>query len=335
MSETIQIKIPPHHNAITKSGSSHFSRVPDAVAEFIDNAIQACNDNLVSRTIIVYFFLGAGGVGYMCISDDGDGMNVPGVECLSTYGLDQKTRNLVNTGAVSISKFGVGAKQAGFYLGERIHIITKQAGVPTVLETILDEKEFDARYANNEDVYCGVIKRRRVNDTTEIDNNMPADQKAVRALYQTLVQHERDNDQFTSIVIKLNAVTVAQMLDNQYYLDLKDDIAEIYHFHLHPEHHPTEIHKLPKFQAQGGFGGYNFASARQSTQSSPKLTSLPDLNIIIKVNVLAPDVLAVDINLRTLSTDKFSRCVNNAKSVFCFALEIPDPNPSEDSGYVS
>ncbi len=64
---------------------------------------------------------------------------------------DAKDYSTSTQSSSNISKFGVGSKQAGFYLGERIHVVTKSLELQGAsLELSLDEKEMGERA--NEDV---------------------------------------------------------------------------------------------------------------------------------------------------------------------------------------
>lgn len=61
----------------------------------------------------------------------------------AVYSLDQATRKEIwkdkknaNKGGF-ISKYGVGAKEAGFFLGDRIRVVTKQEDSNQVLEMTL------------------------------------------------------------------------------------------------------------------------------------------------------------------------------------------------------
>ena len=72
----------------------------------------------------------------MVIFDNGCGMDGDGLRDFATYSLDQETRG--NRASASnksfISKFGVGAKQAGFFLGDSIQVFTKQLNSDKYLE---------------------------------------------------------------------------------------------------------------------------------------------------------------------------------------------------------
>jgi hypothetical protein len=71
---------------------------------------------------------------YVAVLDNGCGMDTEGLQKFSTYSLDQKSRNQVATSHDKsfISKFGVGAKQAGFFLGDSIRVMSKTSDFDSV-----------------------------------------------------------------------------------------------------------------------------------------------------------------------------------------------------------
>jgi hypothetical protein len=174
MSESViheDITYVPHHRVVTASGSSHFSskltlfHIPyliqsiagfaDALAEFIDNSIQATKSHPEKRQVDIHLFLHTYGPerSYVVISDNGTGMNTRQIKEFATYSLDQESRgNDPSTNSCDISKFGVGAKQGGFYLGDRLHIFTKNREEESVLEFCLDENKFQEKFQGGEQV---------------------------------------------------------------------------------------------------------------------------------------------------------------------------------------
>jgi hypothetical protein len=248
---SVDITYVPHHNTLTASGRSHFSRIADGLAEFIDNSIQACSSEVspLQKIDIRFFFVGDSG--YAVVSDSGKGMNLDNLKAFATYSLDQETRGFRAQGGehTFISKFGVGAKQAGFFLGDRIRVITQAAesstgGSSDVMELILDRAEFEARFQAGEEVFKGSIKIRNKSDVS----TTPEDELAVIPLMQMLREHEAANSSFTIVVMRLHADMVARLRNKEHYKTVADELAEIYHFHLHPEHTPNEIVQLPKFK---------------------------------------------------------------------------------------
>jgi Histidine kinase-, DNA gyrase B-, and HSP90-like ATPase len=264
--QTVDVSCVPHHNTITASGKSHFSRVSDALAEFIDNSIQACRQNKVLRDIGIVFFLRANLPSFVCIADNGSGMNQKELEEFATYSLDRKTRGLIDERDPSgISKFGVGAKQAGFYLGDRMRVITKSSTTENVMELVLDEHEFKERYeSNKEDAFKAQIKIRPAGDKAAAAGLVPEEEKNIASMQEFIKKHEERNvdpqcSQFTVIIIRLREEIATQLMHRDRevfvrarYNNIPAEIAEIYHFHMHPEHQPSEIVKLPKFKESAG-----------------------------------------------------------------------------------
>lgn len=71
---------------------------------------------------------------YIAVLDNGCGMDKEGLQKFSTYSLDQKSRNQAATmhDKSFISKFGVGVKQAGFFLGDSIRVMSKTSNFDLV-----------------------------------------------------------------------------------------------------------------------------------------------------------------------------------------------------------
>ncbi len=77
----------------------------------------------------------------MAICDNGKGMNETELRRFAVYS-DAKDYSNSTRSSSNISMFGVGSKQAGFYLGDRIHVVTKSLELQgAILELSLDETE--------------------------------------------------------------------------------------------------------------------------------------------------------------------------------------------------
>ena len=150
----------------------------------MDNSIQATVDNApgAGRRVKVHVALGkTAGESYVIVYDNGRGMDVDGIKAFATYFLGQTDRGLApgqedsgrrGSGPVSttgrISKFGVGAIQAGFYIGSSITVVSRArpklvdssasqlaaagsaATLPQpVLEFVMDEAKYKERSGEN------------------------------------------------------------------------------------------------------------------------------------------------------------------------------------------
>ncbi|CAN0201585.1 unnamed protein product, partial [Ectocarpus fasciculatus] len=66
-----------------------------------------------------------------------------------------------------ISKFGVGALQAGFYIGSCLTVVTKTARLPDVCEFVMNEAEFERRAETNAAMFRDKIKQRNPGKSRE------------------------------------------------------------------------------------------------------------------------------------------------------------------------
>ena len=208
-----EISFIPHPGALTNSGRSHFSRPADGLAEFIDNSIQACRDQEKERRIKIGLYLDdSTDTGYLTICDNGSGMNEDDLTKFATYSYDRKSRGLNECHETSISKFGVGAKQAGFYLGERLRVVTKCKNDDKVRELILDQKTLHELWSKPEDgkAFTGNVNHRPV--TKPDETIIPEDERVVKQLQENMLDHEQEHERFTVVVIKLHRNIVKQEL---------------------------------------------------------------------------------------------------------------------------
>ena len=93
---SVEVDITPHPNLLRTAGKSHFSRIADACAEFIDNSIQATSKQDYERHITVQLQLFErtknGNEGYLIVYDNGQGMNTKGLTEFGTYAYDKESR---------------------------------------------------------------------------------------------------------------------------------------------------------------------------------------------------------------------------------------------------
>jgi hypothetical protein len=281
-SQKIDISFVPNYKTLISAGHSHFSRVADALAEFIDNSIQASqgiSEHADTREIKLGLDLNRYGDGddaksFISILDNGEGMDRETLSNFAVYSLDKESRGLTpsNENASNISKFGVGAKQAGFYLGTRIHVLTSAQGSSEVLELILDKNVIEEKFHNNEDVYRGHITAHDLQSMagsksrpslspssfkTEGKYN-PRLQQVVNDLFAKKLQpaisscslsspplsgnqNAAFGNSFTLITIQLRKETRLKLQRDDSFKNLPTQLADIYHFHLHPNNLPDPV----------------------------------------------------------------------------------------------
>eukprot|EP00968_Pinguiococcus_pyrenoidosus_P011942 scaffold1006_cov270-Pinguiococcus_pyrenoidosus.AAC.8 len=135
--EESKIDATPHANTMTEAGDAVFGEISHAVAELVDNSIEAMQigqPGLFHRGIgqVEIILSLAGDQKYLAVVDNGCGMNREVLEEFGRYAYNKKARgwaaqDVDGRHGSDISRYGVGAKSAGFYLGERILVMTSQA----------------------------------------------------------------------------------------------------------------------------------------------------------------------------------------------------------------
>jgi len=131
-----------------------FLGVSDAIAEFIDNSIQSTAQEEIRQITVSVALQSISLGGHVVISDNGVGMGIDELTQFATFSLDQDARgNKPNASDQSmISKYGVGAKQGGFFLGSKLHIVTTKSKERGILEMEMDEEVFNERYQAKQEV---------------------------------------------------------------------------------------------------------------------------------------------------------------------------------------
>ena len=210
------------------------------------------------------------GKGHAVIYDNGDGMDENSVINFATNSLNNEKRKIVaekknqtltnqteerHVDDNFLSKFGVGAKQAGFFLGDRIRLITKKRNSidpvdQSVKEFVMDKNEMDRKFnlrGETGEAYTGYINCRGVG---EFDKILPLeDELEFPNLLEEIRQHELGySGHFTIIVIQLNEATILKLLDVDRLGDLRADLCEIYNFYIHPNLQFNSLRKNKKIK---------------------------------------------------------------------------------------
>uniref|UniRef100_A0A8C5HI47 SMC hinge domain-containing protein n=1 Tax=Gouania willdenowi TaxID=441366 RepID=A0A8C5HI47_GOUWI len=184
----------PHFHTLTESGTYeyHASKgqepLPYVLAELIDNALAATVKNTSERRIEIQMILDESlGKPAIIVLDNGCGMTSKQLKNWAVYKLSKflrgdksfqsQTESYVRPDPVTrslnsdLSYFGVGGKQAIFFIGDSARMITKTESSPDVHELVISEEDFMSKESKNEDVFSGTIKNRRPGDSTHITKN--------------------------------------------------------------------------------------------------------------------------------------------------------------------
>ncbi|KAI4890516.1 hypothetical protein NFI96_011443 [Prochilodus magdalenae] len=241
----------PHYHTIVQSGQYEYyasegqKALPYAFAELIDNALSATSHNPEVRSIdIRLMFDESQGGPAIVVMDNGRGMtskelNNWAVYRLSKFNRDNGTFQSDHSGYVrpspvprslnsDISYFGVGGKQAVFYIGQSVRIVSKPIGSPDVHEFVMSKEDFEQKEKNKEEIYSGIIRNRKPGDCSHVR----VDEER---FLQSLILEEQDKESFTAIVITRVQPEHVTYLKQDFALWTRE-LAHIYHYYVHGIH---------------------------------------------------------------------------------------------------
>ncbi|XP_056377631.1 structural maintenance of chromosomes flexible hinge domain-containing protein 1 [Hyla sarda] len=298
-----RINFLPHYDTLVKSGMYEYyasegqNPLPFALAELIDNSLSATAQNSGIRNIqIKLLFDESQGKPAIAVIDNGKGMNSVQLRNWAVYRLSKFRRGSEgysdNTSYVrpppvarslnsDISYFGVGGKQAVFFIGHSTHIITKTSDSQDVHEFLISKEDFEKKERNKESIYSGSIRNRKPTDfshVTEDDRNL-----------RNLILEEKDKESFTAIIVTGVQPGHIQYLKNCLHL-WATQLAHIYHYYIH------------------GPKGHVFGK--------PKTT--PFSSIDIEVYIFEKGKTPKIINLREINDDMQTLYINSAADSFEF-----------------
>uniref|UniRef100_A0A8D0A6M4 Structural maintenance of chromosomes flexible hinge domain containing 1 n=1 Tax=Sander lucioperca TaxID=283035 RepID=A0A8D0A6M4_SANLU len=295
------ITFKPHYNTLIRSGMYEYyasagqKSLPYALAELIDNSISATAKNTGVRMIeIRMMFDETLGKPAVIVLDNGCGMTSKQLNNWAVYRLSKFSRE--NKGYVrpdsvprslnsDISYFGVGGKQAAFYIGDSTRMITKPVGSPDVHELVLSKEDFERKEKNKEDIYSGTIKNRKVGDSSHVN-------KDDEHFLHSLIAEESGKESFTAVIIMGVLPEHIKFLKDDFAVWTRQ-LAHTYHYYIH------------------GADGKNMSSS--STYSD----HLPNIDIQITLREKPPRCPRA-MNLREVENDMQTLYINAAADTFEF-----------------
>ncbi|XP_055086214.1 structural maintenance of chromosomes flexible hinge domain-containing protein 1 isoform X2 [Periophthalmus magnuspinnatus] len=185
-----------------------------------------------------------------------------------------------------ISYFGVGGKQAAFYIGKTIRVITKSSSSPDVHELVLSKALFEKKEKNKEDPFSSSIYNRKPGESSHISK--PED-----CFLHDLIAEECGHQSFTAVVITDVLKEHITFLKEDFELWTRQ-LAHIYHYYLHG----------PNGNIQGAV----------SKSSIPDF-ELSQIDILITLQTKKSPCV---VNLRDIGTDLQSLYIKTAVSTFEF-----------------
>ncbi|KAJ8385840.1 hypothetical protein AAFF_G00181960 [Aldrovandia affinis] len=301
----------PHYDTLVKSGMYEYyasegqKSLPYAFAELIDNALSATSNNVGVRTIdIRLMFDETQGRPAVVVLDNGSGMTSKQLNNWAVYRLSKFTRESSefesdHTGYVrpapvprslnsDISYFGVGGKQAVFYIGHTTRMITKPAGLMDVHELLLSKDEFEKKEKNKEDIYKGFILNRKPGDSSHITNE---DERFLHSLISEEVRH----DHFTAVVVTGVQPEHIAFLRADFHLWTRE-LAHVYHYYVH------------------GIHGNDMRSSKRNVDHMT--------NIDIQISLLEKLKIPRTVNLREIDKDMQTLYINSSVDAFEFKAQV-------------
>ncbi|XP_053324084.1 structural maintenance of chromosomes flexible hinge domain-containing protein 1 [Spea bombifrons] len=300
-----KIEFLPHYDTLVKSGMYEYyasegqNPLPFALAELIDNSLSATANNRGVRNIqIRLIFDETQGKPAVAVIDNGKGMNSTQLKNWAVYRLSKFTREtdllsdevsyvrpppMLRSLNSDISYFGVGGKQAVFFVGQSARIITKTLDSQDVHEFVLSKDDFEQKEKNKEFIYSGFIRNRKPADSTHVTDD--------ERFLHNLILEEKGKDNFTAVIITGVQPEHIQYLKNFYHLWTRQ-LTHIYHYYIH------------------GPQGNVLNVAKGNTR--------PGSNIDIEIYMFEKGKLPRIINLREIKDDMQTLYINSASESFEF-----------------
>ncbi|XP_073187567.1 structural maintenance of chromosomes flexible hinge domain-containing protein 1 isoform X6 [Lepidochelys kempii] len=300
----------PHYDTLIKSGMYEYyasegqNPLPFAFAELIDNSLSATSRNTGIRSIqIKLLFDDSQGKPAVAVIDNGRGMTSKQLNNWAVYRLSKFTRQgdfeSDHSGYVrpppvprslnsDISYFGVGGKQAVFFIGQSARMISKPADSHDVHELFLSKEDFEKKEKNKEAIYSGYIRNRKPSDSAHITSD---DERFLH----NLIMEERDKKSFTAVVVTGVQPDHMQYLKNYFNLWTRQ-LAHIYHYYIH-----------------GPKGNETNATMKEAG---------PFNNIDIEILMFEKGKVPKMVNLREIKDDMQTLYINSAADSFEFKSHV-------------
>ncbi|XP_062836537.1 structural maintenance of chromosomes flexible hinge domain-containing protein 1 isoform X2 [Anolis carolinensis] len=275
-----------------------------ALAELIDNSLSATSQNTgVRRIQLKLLFDDTQGKPAIVVIDNGRGMSSKQLNNWAVYRLSKFTRHgdmesdhsaYVRPPAVhrslnsDISYFGVGGKQAVFFIGQSARMISKPAGSQDVHELVLSKEDFEKKEKNKESVYSSYIRNRKLCDSSHIVND---DERFLH----NLITEEEDKKCFTAVVITGVQPDHVHYLKNNFHLWIRQ-LAHIYHYYIH--------------------------GSKGNEINLPKKEGRPFSNIDIEISMFEKGKTPKIMNLREIKDDMQTLYISTAADSFEFKANV-------------
>ncbi|KXZ46758.1 hypothetical protein GPECTOR_41g723 [Gonium pectorale] len=278
---------------------------------------------MASRDITISLVVNERGTaGLIRVQDNGRGMSPKELREWAVMNLSMEDRGLLPSGTQraieqagggrylsgDLSFFGVGSKNAAFFMGSSVKLTTRQAGSAAVHELHIAGSELERRYKAGEAVYEEDLVHRQPGDESTLSK-----QEAAFAVTRSWLADEAASPaSFTRVTISdLRPDVLALVRDSVSGTAVCRDLAHLYHYYLHGPAGNTGA------RAPGGAAG--------GARGDPAPGFLPGGEAVpnIVVEYLDGGQPAWQRRLMDVDDDLESRYVRAAKAKLEFALEVP------------
>ncbi|KAM3593729.1 uncharacterized protein V6R79_020255 [Siganus canaliculatus] len=305
-----QVNYTPHYDTLIRGGEFNYNvsegknPLPYAIAELVDNALWATSKNTGERMIEMrLLFDETTKKNAVIVLDNGCGMNSKQLSNWAVYKLSKfsrenhkfasKEEGYVRPDPVprslnsDISFFGVGGKQAAFYIGKSVRMISKAASSPDVHELVVSEEEFKRKESEKEEIFSGKMLHRQAGDFSHI-------KKADESFLRALIAEESGKESFTAVVITGVMANHIKFLKDEFAIWTRQ-LAHVYHYYIH------------------GVRGNNWKSGSANSD----VHKLDILITLREKSTKCPRVL----NLREIEDDLQTLFINTAEDTFEFTAQ--------------
>ena len=230
----------PHVNAMIRSAGDDLNHIVEAIPELFDNSIAATMNVELGGTRHVWFCVDSDG-GHAAVFDNGAGMDAQELEGLLRMFHSQEAKGNITPKMTAdgehacpqtfvspyISKYGVGLKQAGFWIADHIAVRTRKATEQQrrVLEVQMSEEELKRKEKTaGENPY-------RFEATTHAEG-VPRGECATE-FHRAVLEMEKDHPHFTCIVLRVRPHNKDQLSTKAARDHVCSRLADTYAMHLH------------------------------------------------------------------------------------------------------
>eukprot|EP00873_Tetraselmis_striata_P016358 jgi/Tetstr1/436622/TSEL_025418.t1 len=331
-----RINFVPHPKTLTHAGDYEYFAdkgqhpLPYAIAELVDNSLQATRQNHlrgVQRDVEVTFLVGSRGGAFISVWDNGRGMTAAELGQWAVMNLAVADRQAAATVDITpsqavgrgtqrepppaerylsgeLSYFGVGSKNASFFMGRFVKVQTKSADSCFVHELCLRADNLEQRYRDGQPVYEEDLVHRNPGDASSLSEL----EQAVPSLRKWVQLEGEGPSSFTRVTVGMLKDSITEMIaDSDHGARLCDELAHLYHYYLH-----------------GSTGNLSPSGASQQSRALPGGQLLPHITLqYVHYSRDLESVLWTQ-DLKEVDTDMESLYLRKKKAEFKFSLHVPD-----------